>query len=241
LRRHERTTIPIMYLPRSTPPSQLQSGLIHDPLSDYGDEEGQFVTVDIHSSSSARGALEKLQTSAQLTLPSPKIYTSGDSIPLVLTLVCSRLPSLPQLLAKSNSLDICLIRRSRITPTSGVTQEAIVSKAELQYTDNSTEGVSRSHWVLQLAKSQRHISWRVDGLVEVKYFVRVAFKPPPCSVIKQLPSFQHYEVIKLTSDPWLDPVMTEELRHLPSLGLAPVGLTANGLLPSSLSSPSTRL
>lgn len=185
-----RATIPIMYLPRSTPPGQVQSGLIHDPLSDYGDEEGRFVTVDIHSSNSARGALEKLQTSAQvlvavpclcqtslcrlmryiwkLTLPSPKIYTSGDSIPLTLTLVCSKLPSLPQLLAKSNSLDICLVRRSRITPTSGVTQEAIVSKAELQYTDNSTEGVSRSHWVLQLGKSQRHISWRVDGLVEVK-------------------------------------------------------------------------
>jgi len=66
-------------------------------------------------------------------------------------------------------------------------------------------------------------------------------------MIKQLPAFQHDEVIKLTSDPWLDPVMAEELRHLPSLGLAPLGLTAaDRFTPqnprSSLSSgPSTRL
>lgn len=61
-----RVTIPIMYLPRSTPPGQVQLDLFHDPLPDYGDEGGQFVTVDIHSSNSAREALEKLQTSAQV-------------------------------------------------------------------------------------------------------------------------------------------------------------------------------
>lgn len=43
-----------------------------------------------------------------------------------------------------------------------------MSRADLQRTDNSAEGVSRSHWVLQLGKTQRHVSWRVDGLAEVK-------------------------------------------------------------------------
>jgi len=240
-------TVPIMYLPRSTPPRQVHLDLTHYPLIGYGNEEERFVTVDIHNSDSAHAALEKMQTSAQLTLPSPKIYTSGDSVPLILTLSCSKLPSLPQLLVKTNSLDVHLVRRSRITSSSGGTlQEAVVSKAELQCADNSAEGVSRSHWVLRLGKSQRHISWKVDGSAEVKYFVRVVFKPPPCSMIKQLPAFQHDEVIKLTSDPWLDPVMAEELRHLPSLGLAPAGLTTSQwLTPSnsrlSLSSPSTRL
>ena len=135
-----------------------------------------------------------------------------------------------------------------------------MSKAELQHTDNGAEGVSRSHWVLQLGKTQRHVSWKVDGMAEVKvrlsspwrsipnlslafyaqYFVRVVFKPPPCSMIKQLPAFEHDEVIKLTSESWLDPVIAEELRHLPSLGLAPAGLTTNRLTPrSSLST--TRL
>lgn len=245
LRRHERITIPIMYLPRSTPPGQVQLGLIHDLLG-YGTEEDWFVAVDLSSSKSARPALEKLQISAQLTLPSPKIYTSGDSVPLVLTLSCSKLPSLPQLLAKANSLSIHLIRRAEIVTGSGDSlQETIVSKAEPKYTDNSSEGVSRSYWALQLGKNQRHISWKINGSAEVKYLVRVAFKPLPCSMVKQLPAFQHDEVVKLTSDPWLDPIIAEELRHLPSLGLAPAGLTANQRSQSdprsSLSSWSTRL
>lgn len=245
LRRHERVTIPIMYLPRSTPPAQIQPGLIHDPLLGY-EIEDRFVTVDLHGSNSAHAALEKLQMLAQLTVPSPKIYTSGDSIHLILTLSCSKLPSLPQLLAKADSLSIHLLRRAKIMMGSGDSlQETLVSKAELKYTDDSSEGVSILHWALGLGKNQRHISWKVGGSAEVKYFIRVIFKPLPSSMIKQLPAFQHDEVVKLTSDPWLDPIMAEELRHLPSLGLAPVGLTTNQLTGStprsSLSSPSPRL
>lgn len=102
-------------------------------------------------------------------MSSPKIYTSGDSIPLILTLSCSKLPSLPQLLAKADSLSIHLIRRAKITTSSGDSlQETTVSKAELKRTDNSSEGVSRSYWVLQLGANQRHISWKVDGSAEVK-------------------------------------------------------------------------
>jgi len=87
----------------------------------------------------------------------------------MLTLSCSKLPSLPQLLVKSDSLDIRLIRRGKITSSFGDSfQETVVSKAELQHTDNSAEAVSRSQWVLRLGKNQRHISWRIDGLVEVK-------------------------------------------------------------------------
>lgn len=44
----------------------------------------------------------------------------------------------------------------------------MLSKAELQYTDNTAEGVSRLHLVLRLGNSQRHISWKVDKLAEVK-------------------------------------------------------------------------
>lgn len=243
LRRHERITIPIMYLPRSTPPNQ---ALINDHLLGYGTEEDRFVTVDLQNSNSARPALGKLQMSVQLTLPSPKIYTSGDSIPLTLTLSCSKLPSLPQLLTKADSLSIHLVRRAKVTTSSGDTlQESVMSGAELKRTDNYAENVSRSYWVLHLGKSQRHVSWKVEGSAEVKYLVRVAFRPQPYSIIRQLPAFQHDEVIKLTSDPWLDPVMAEELRHLPSLGLAPVGLTNNWFNPSnprlSLSGPSSRL
>lgn len=47
-------------------------------------------------------------------------------------------------------------------------QETALSKAELKHADNTTEGVSRLSWVLQLANNQRHISWKVDGSAEVK-------------------------------------------------------------------------
>jgi len=68
-----------MYLPRSTPPSQVQLdlGLIHDPSISYGNEDERFITVDIQNSDSARAALEKLQTSAQvLVAPSYLCPTS---------------------------------------------------------------------------------------------------------------------------------------------------------------------
>lgn len=73
-------TIPIMYLPRSTPPSQAQS----DPLNAYGNEEDRFIAVDIHSSNSAGAALEKLQTSAQVlvTLSLSIELAPTDAVPL---------------------------------------------------------------------------------------------------------------------------------------------------------------
>lgn len=58
-----------MYLPRSTPPNQVQVGLINDPLLGQAiEEEDRFVSVDLHGSSSASAALEKLQMSAQVIL-----------------------------------------------------------------------------------------------------------------------------------------------------------------------------
>lgn len=74
-------------------------------------------------------------------------------------------PSLPHLIAKTDSLSIHLIRKTKILTVTG---ETVLSKAELKHTDNSTEAVSCSSWVLQLGKNQRHISWKVDGLAEVK-------------------------------------------------------------------------
>ena len=59
-----------MYLPRSTPPTQVQLGLISDPLG-YGIEEDQFVMVDLQNSNSAREALDKLQMSAQVFITVP--------------------------------------------------------------------------------------------------------------------------------------------------------------------------
>ena len=71
-----------MYLPRSTPPSQAQLNLIDDPLTGYGDEEERFITVDIHGSSSARPALEKLQTSAQVLVAVLISAKWTDGVPL---------------------------------------------------------------------------------------------------------------------------------------------------------------
>ena len=66
-----------MYLPRSTPPSRPQPYLIRDPLTDYGTEEEESITIDLHSSDSARAALEKLQTSAQVLVATPYIYQAS--------------------------------------------------------------------------------------------------------------------------------------------------------------------
>ena len=63
-----------MYLPRSTPPSRPQPYLIRDPLTGYGTEEDESITIDLHSSTSARAALEKLQTSAQVLVAIPYLY-----------------------------------------------------------------------------------------------------------------------------------------------------------------------
>jgi len=60
-----------MYLPRSTPPRQVQFDLIQDSLISYGNEEEQFITIDLHSSNTARAALEKLQMLAQVLVAAP--------------------------------------------------------------------------------------------------------------------------------------------------------------------------
>ena len=62
-----RITIPIMYLPRTMPPNQVQPVLVQDPLLDYEIEEGRFATVDLHNSGSAQAALDKLQVSAEVS------------------------------------------------------------------------------------------------------------------------------------------------------------------------------
>ena len=62
-----------MYLPRSTPPSQVQLGLIHRPLPGYEIEQDQFITTDLSCSNSARPALEKLQMSAQVFITVPSL------------------------------------------------------------------------------------------------------------------------------------------------------------------------
>lgn len=72
-----RVTIPIMYLPRSTPPSRPQPYLIRDPLTGYGTEEEESITIDLHSSNSARAALEKLQTSAQVLVATRYLYQAS--------------------------------------------------------------------------------------------------------------------------------------------------------------------
>ena len=63
-----------MYLPRSTPPSRVPPYLIRDPLTGYGTEEEQYTTIDLHGSNSARSALEKLQTSAQVLVVTSYLY-----------------------------------------------------------------------------------------------------------------------------------------------------------------------
>ena len=69
-----------MYLPRSTPPSQVQLDMINDPLA-YGIEEDRFVTVDLQNSSPARAALEKLQMSAQVFITAPSLLLT-DVMPV---------------------------------------------------------------------------------------------------------------------------------------------------------------
>jgi hypothetical protein len=59
--------------------------LTHDPLIGYADEEEQLVTVDLHGTNSARAALEKLQTSAQVLVTATYLYRTNllsDVVPL---------------------------------------------------------------------------------------------------------------------------------------------------------------
>ena len=71
-----------MYLPRSTPPGQAQLDPIHNSLIGYENEDERFITVDIHNSDSARAALEKLQTSAQVLVAASYLCPTTDAVPL---------------------------------------------------------------------------------------------------------------------------------------------------------------
>jgi hypothetical protein len=62
-----RITIPIVYLPRTMPPNQVQPVLVQDPLLDYEIEQARFVTIDLRNSDSAQAALDKLQVFAEVS------------------------------------------------------------------------------------------------------------------------------------------------------------------------------
>lgn len=114
----------------------------------------------------------------------------------------------------------------------------VVSSAKAHHLDQSLEGVCKSYWMLQAGQPQRHASWQIPNVLGVsvslfnklgatstelmrgvyQYAIRVTIEPPYLTAQKP-PAFRYLEPIRVTSDAWIDPVLTEATVDNPALGL----------------------
>ncbi|KII88947.1 hypothetical protein PLICRDRAFT_53444 [Plicaturopsis crispa FD-325 SS-3] len=210
LRRHESINVPILYLPKSRPSVP---PLLSIPLPALANVDVPFpvddriFTVKMAASwPNTSRAADPSDTSRALylSLPSPACFTSGDNIPLVISLVMKGDPSLAKLLAPK--IRVTLVKRTRVWRAGGVDilrvrNMPIASVDSWRVHESSDESVSRLQCELQAGSAGQENSWGIEGIVDTQYFIRVVLSPP-CSVSGHVPSFRHEEPVKIMTDPW---------------------------------------
>jgi len=158
--------------------------------------------------------------SIHLFFPLPRIYTSGEMIPLAVGLTCSSSPALVKLYAPGVSIQ--LVKRRRIWFSAG--QQISVRDTQLSTSTPSglvdyNVGEAYLSYRLEAGGIGSEASLGVEGTIEVSYFIRVIVRPP--QDVRKLPVFRVDEPIQLTTDLY-DTLETEVLTggaSAPALGL----------------------
>ncbi|KAI0060879.1 hypothetical protein BV25DRAFT_1827440 [Artomyces pyxidatus] len=192
LRRHENTTIPVLYLPKTWPslpssPSEPFKNIALPPIW----------PADACPRFKARAVVP----SVQLILPATPIHPSGALLPVTLTFTCPAAPALVRLLAQSAS--IALVKRTIAHTKEGALvagRETPLAKGTPTGEDSAREGVARAHYALALGAPGKEQSWRVHDALEVAYFVRVTLRTGG-SATNYVPSYSHDECVYVATEP----------------------------------------
>ncbi|KAI0340498.1 hypothetical protein BDW22DRAFT_1346745 [Trametopsis cervina] len=218
LRRNEILHIPVLYLPKSHPPSPTST----DPPICFAQMAKPVVLAPTWPKpEGARCSSVGAQIPCiQLFVPMPRCFPSGDSIPLAVDINCASSPALAKLYAPG--VQVLLIKRRKIWVADGRAvniQESVLATGVSSHKSDSTFGSSRLSFNLGAGEPGCETGFAVNGAIEVSYVVRVIARPPPD--IRHLPTFRVDEVVQLTTDRYEDPEMEILLdaRGTPALGL----------------------
>jgi len=201
MRRHESRTIPVLYLPKSRP--------ANPPVANIPMPSSRFACVPFCREKcvktmplTPKAPKEvDLSGSIYLSLPSPLSFTSGESIPFILSLVFPNAPVLVRLLAPHVRLG--LFQRIRVLWNGEPTnlRNTKISTGEVQLICQPTEGVAMLSGVIPAGTAGREYSWRMDEVIEVQYIIRAMVRPPSI-VSAYMPTCFHEEPIDINTDPW---------------------------------------
>jgi hypothetical protein len=204
MRRHESRTIPILYLPKSSP-SNPPLTHIQMPASRLARipfcQEERVKTAALSPQACLLSIDANFAKSIYLSLPSPLSFTAGESIPFILSLVFPNAPALTGLLAPEFRL--ALLQRIRVSRNGeqSTLRERKISAGEVQLVSHPAEGITVLSGIIPAGIGGQAYSWGMDGVIEIQYLVR-AFVCPPSIVSGYVPSFFHEESIDISTDPW---------------------------------------
>lgn len=208
---HEIKTIPILYLPKSSPANppltsipRLPRGIQHSDSLLGMFERVKTVTLSptYHASSKVKYNSEQFNKCVNLSLPSPQCFTSGELIPFTLSLVFPKDPVLASLLVPNTQIHLLkrlIVRAKRSQEL--IQRDTCISSAELCTSKEFAEGVRLLRGNIRAGTAGGEASWRVEDIIEVQYVLRAILRPPD-GLIEYIPSFQHEEVLQIMTDYW---------------------------------------
>ncbi|KAI8998787.1 hypothetical protein BD414DRAFT_552689 [Trametes punicea] len=202
LRRHEKLTVPILYLPKSRPQ---QPPLEHIPWSSRvdGANDERVCSISLSPSWPSRCDANSQRTedlpTVSLTMPKSKCFASGDTIPLSLKIQSPQSPALAKLLSYNAHLSLVKRQKTWISLGRQVSvREHLLSRADVYLADDSQEGTAYLRMELQAGEAGRECSWRVEGFVVVEHVICLVILPP--EHVRNLPTYRCEVPVTLTTD-----------------------------------------
>jgi len=156
----------------------------------------------------------------QLCFPSGVTYSSGDSIPLRVTVQSRDAPALARLLIKG--VDVHFVRRLIVWTNGGIAirgREAVITKGSLTETDTSQEGFAVAYFELTLGEAGKQESWGITDLLELVYLIRVSMRCPE-GAFNFVPTYEHASRVSVASEPWGTQHIEFRTVSYPAMGMA---------------------
>ncbi|KAF8275227.1 hypothetical protein EI94DRAFT_1560422 [Lactarius quietus] len=201
LRRHELRIFHILYLPKTWPshpaPRRYSAFDLRSAPSTY-----KTIVLSAVWPDDACPVAKAKATTPTLCFPSGVTYSSGDSIPLRLTVQSRDAPALARLLIQG--VDVHFVRRLIAWTKGGSAirgRETAISKGSLTETDTSQEGFAVAYFELTLGEAGKQQSWGVTDLLEMVYLIRVSIRCPD-GAFNFVPTYEHASRVPVASESW---------------------------------------
>ncbi|KAI0781095.1 hypothetical protein BD413DRAFT_20835 [Trametes elegans] len=225
LRRHEKLTIPVLYLPKSRPAMPpLEQIPWASRINSTTDERVCDIALNPTWPAHADAHSHKVEDLPviTLTLPISKCFASGDTIPLALKIECPRSPALAKMLSYNAHLSLVKRQKAWISLGKQVSvREQQLARAEAYLADDSQEGTAYLRLELQAGEAGRECSWRVEDVVAVEHAIRLVIFPP--EHVKHLPVYRCEVPVTLTTDQY--GTLQNELLALSGVPFPALGLS----------------